>query len=1074
MLILLVGLLSGLTSQNIFFEDFEDNNTPQMQYCDNPGEALNNNYVQYWTPYNLYPGYMDIRCTDTCILYTPVKDAYSGNNAMEISANGNNLHYNNQGNCDDARPLGSGICYFNSNSNDPNRLYFGIGQWYVVSFKSRFNFINELRPDADKLIVGYRVEDEEIPVNNNDTCKFIRFADYYKPYSGIVQVANDTLWHSDTAMLKNDYIPEDEDEDPSTAYQLIIKTKLCNSDCSSITVPHFFIDDVSVKCDPDEIFVEIKEKTDEIFDEAACKMSREYSVGAYYNCIIDFDKLNYTVEVIDNNGDIINSFNTSGETFTVDYDIFAAYPLKIRVSSIVNDTDEKKYYFINPDEDKDILYEDFDYWDEDFVNGIQENNGNDIIIHPGQDIVWDNSYKPYEIVAKNIYIERGGKLTIKNRVFLSPESHIVVEKGNERFSGGELLVDGGHLGSDYCNWQGIIVKGHSDDDSQANAGKVYTMNGAIIENAHIGISTNYFGQWTDQDWGGVVQCDDTEFRNCWKGIEFMKYEYENKSYVSHCDFTGENTGISIWACKGIDILNGCTFDGFTWGMNSIDAEYNVEYGNVFSNCERGVLATTETPGASKIQIKSNNIFEDNWFAGVELSGNTFSHIESNSFLFNWRGVLLDEENECNIQNNNFNTHAYGVISRQTGTGYNETNCNDMYGTLYDGIYYTGENSNSRFLSNTFVATGLGGMTTDPHDITGYNTTVKDNIGGINQPANNYFSGITNDMYWTNCNPFKYWILEYNPPAETVPNNQNNYQAWHHSQGVSDMVRCEEVDDSISYTASMAAMVGDYNAALAQYKSNPLDESKRQEYREIESGIGQIYSKWLQAKEESDDLTTIEQVLKSLNGDYWKVKLYSFYVRHSMYVQAESVLNELQYSPVVPTVAEELQAENRECILAVQRINLKIQQSNGAYKPTAMEMNTLKEEAMRDLPESAYAKGVYFFVTGEYLETDMPGIINQGDIQLREAKETVKTWTIYPNPTDNSLYIDYNSKSKIKGKVCIYDLIGSKVMEKNVNFVQGVKTSINVSGLQSGVYILTIQDGDKKILKTQKVMINSVK
>jgi len=58
-------------------------------------------------------------------------------------------------------------------------------------------------------------------------------------------------------------------------------------------------------------------------------------------------------------------------------------------------------------------------------------------------------------------------------------------------------------------------------------------------------------------------------------------------------------------------------------------------------------------------------------------------------------------------------------------------------------------------------------------------------------------------------------------------------------------------------------------------------------------------------------------------------------------------------------------------------------------------------------------------------------------------------TIYPNPTDNYLFIEGN-KNPIS--ISIYNLLGKKVMSaKNTN-------KVDVKELSSGVYIINISDG----------------
>jgi len=87
---------------------------------------------------------------------------------------------------------------------------------------------------------------------------------------------------------------------------------------------------------------------------------------------------------------------------------------------------------------------------------------------------------------------------------------------------------------------------------------------------------------------------------------------------------------------------------------------------------------------------------------------------------------------------------------------------------------------------------------------------------------------------------------------------------------------------------------------------------------------------------------------------------------------------------------------------------------------------------------------------------------------------IEKWAIYPNPTDNLLNIDYKGKKSIGGNISIYNLLGSEVMRKYVTFVSGDNIVLDVSSLNDGVYILVVKDTENRTIKTQKVMINSVK
>ena len=92
--------------------------------------------------------------------------------------------------------------------------------------------------------------------------------------------------------------------------------------------------------------------------------------------------------------------------------------------------------------------------------------------------------------------------------------------------------------------------------------------------------------------------------------------------------------------------------------------------------------------------------------------------------------------------------------------------------------------------------------------------------------------------------------------------------------------------------------------------------------------------------------------------------------------------------------------------------------------------------------------------------------------LQSKNSLPDNWLVYPNPTKDIIHIFH--KEKFEGVVTIYNLLGSKMMRINVNLVHGYNSTLDVSSLNDGVYILTIKDKNNKLIKTKKVVINSIK
>ncbi|MDB2462949.1 T9SS type A sorting domain-containing protein, partial [Algibacter sp.] len=74
----------------------------------------------------------------------------------------------------------------------------------------------------------------------------------------------------------------------------------------------------------------------------------------------------------------------------------------------------------------------------------------------------------------------------------------------------------------------------------------------------------------------------------------------------------------------------------------------------------------------------------------------------------------------------------------------------------------------------------------------------------------------------------------------------------------------------------------------------------------------------------------------------------------------------------------------------------------------------------------------------------------------------KNLSVYPNPTSSILNIELKNGGSIK-KTTILNLVGQQVLKNTTG-----RTSINISGLSKGMYILKIESSDgtfsKRVIK----------
>lgn len=127
---------------------------------------------------------------------------------------------------------------------------------------------------------------------------------------------------------------------------------------------------------------------------------------------------------------------------------------------------------------------------------------------------------------------------------------------------------------------------------------------------------------------------------------------------------------------------------------------------------------------------------------------------------------------------------------------------------------------------------------------------------------------------------------------------------------------------------------------------------------------------------------------------------------------------------------------------------------------SMELATNKYSATDNDTGANWAEATAEIVTGGDLGT--PGAVNS--FVLNVDRNSILGFTAYPNPVTNGKLI-ISSNSVVSKEISIYNLLGKKMFATQFS---GVKSTINVSTLNSGLYILKVKEGHK--LSTKKLCI----
>jgi hypothetical protein len=81
---------------------------------------------------------------------------------------------------------------------------------------------------------------------------------------------------------------------------------------------------------------------------------------------------------------------------------------------------------------------------------------------------------------------------------------------------------------------------------------------------------------------------------------------------------------------------------------------------------------------------------------------------------------------------------------------------------------------------------------------------------------------------------------------------------------------------------------------------------------------------------------------------------------------------------------------------------------------------------------------------------------------------LQDFTIYPNPNNGNFNVQFTSNSSNEIKIGVHDLRGRLVLEKEYQNTGTFNQNVKLNGVQSGIYLVTVQDGDRK--ETKKIVI----
>lgn len=117
-----------------------------------------------------------------------------------------------------------------------------------------------------------------------------------------------------------------------------------------------------------------------------------------------------------------------------------------------------------------------------------------------------------------------------------------------------------------------------------------------------------------------------------------------------------------------------------------------------------------------------------------------------------------------------------------------------------------------------------------------------------------------------------------------------------------------------------------------------------------------------------------------------------------------------------------------------------------------------------------ANGTYTLLLRDMYNGDT-GTLNSWSIQVCSQVTTLSTenfgladFKIYPNPNNGAFNVQFSSDSSNDIKIGVHDIRGRQIFDKSYQNTGLFSESLELNNVQAGVYLVTVQDGDRKEVK----------
>lgn len=159
--------------------------------------------------------------------------------------------------------------------------------------------------------------------------------------------------------------------------------------------------------------------------------------------------------------------------------------------------------------------------------------------------------------------------------------------------------------------------------------------------------------------------------------------------------------------------------------------------------------------------------------------------------------------------------------------------------------------------------------------------------------------------------------------------------------------------------------------------------------------------------------------------------------------------------------------NRPCGNKNGTLDLKIADSASAINCNATSQQTVAPTSPLSVFNGQNASGNWTFRVRDVASPDTGTVDSWGIelctqiITLANPNFGLSKFVLFPNPNKGSFTVSFDSKSSEEIKILVHDLRGRNLLERKYNNTGVFSQNIQLEGFQSGVYLVTVLDGDQK-------------